>query len=195
MHDSHYPIFGDPMFPIHDQMSVATKASMEANLALYTALTSKTLESVEKLINLNISTVKSSLEESSSQAKQLLSVRDPEEFLSVVREQAKPNMSKAIAYGGNLFSIAQGIQSELSSAAESQMSAVSRKVNELVEQAASNAPAGSEALVAFAKSTFGNAGSGYEQLTRTAKQTMDAFEATLNSTIGQLTQTAAQKQA
>jgi len=179
------------MFPIHDQMSMAAKASMEANLALYTALTSKTLESVEKLINLNISTVKSSLEDSSSQAKQLLAVRDAEEFLAIVREQAKPSMSKAIAYGGNLFSIAQGIQSELSSAAEAQMSAASRKVNELVEQAASNAPAGSESLVALAKSTLGNAGNGYEQLTRTAKQTMDAFEATFNSTINQFTQAAA----
>ncbi|GAB3552460.1 hypothetical protein GCM10027343_38090 [Noviherbaspirillum agri] len=183
------------MFPIPDPMSMAAKAGMEANLALYTALTSKTLESVEKLINLNISAVKSSLEDSSSQAKQLLSARDPEEFLSVVREQTKPGMSKAVAYGGNLFSIAQGIQSELSHTAEAQMSTVNRKVNELVEQAASNAPVGSEALVAMVRSTLGNAGNGYEQLARTAKQTMDAFEATFNSTFGQFVQAAAPKQA
>lgn len=183
------------MFPIHDQMSVATKASMEANLALYTALTQKTLESVEKLINLNISTVKSSLEATSSQAKQLLAVRDAEEFLNVVREQAKPNMSKAIVYGGNLFSIAQGIQSELSSAAESQMSAVSRKVNELVEQTASKAPVGSEAMMAMFKSSFGNTGSGYEQFARTAKQTMDALESSMNSTFSQFTQAVAPVQA
>lgn len=183
------------MFPIHDQISLATKASIEANLALYTALTSKTLESMEKLIDLNISTVKSSLEDSSSKARQMLSVRDPEEFITIVREQAKPNMSKAIAYGGNLFSIAQGIQSEFSTAAEAQMSAVSRKVNELVEQAASQAPAGSEALVAVVKSTLGNAGNGYEQITRTAKQTMDALEATVNTTFNQFTQAVAPAQA
>lgn len=179
------------MFPIHDQMSVATKASLEANLAMYTALTAKTLESVEKLFNLNISAVKSSLEESSTAARQMLAARDTEEFLSLVRGQAKPNVSKAIAYGGNLFSIAQSMQSEFSGAAEAQLSAVSRKVNELVEQATSKAPAGSEALMAAVKSAFGNAGNGYEQLTRTAKQTMDALEANMNSALNQFTQAAA----
>jgi len=183
------------MFPMHDQMSLSTKASVEANLALYATLTRKTLESGKKLDNLTLPTVKSSLEATSSQAKQLLAARDAEEFLSVVREQAKPNMSQAIVYGGNLFSIAQGIQSELSSAAESQMSAVSRKVNELVEQAASKAPAGSEALMAVVKSSFANPGSGYEQFARTAKQTMDALEASMNSTLSQFTQAVVPAQA
>lgn len=168
------------MFPIQDQISVTAKANLEANLALYTSLTNKTMESIEKLLNLNLSAVKASMEESSVATRQILAAKDPQEVLSLIAAQTKPNFDKAIAYGGHLASIASSAQAEFTKAAETQIAQVSRKVSDLIEEASRNAPAGSEGMVAVVKTAMGNASSGYEQFTKTAKQAVEALEANLN---------------
>lgn len=174
------------MFPIHDHLSAATKASMEANLAMYTALTSRMLESAEELIKLNFSSTQSSLQDSMAAAKARLAAQDAQEYFSLLRAHAKPNMNKAIAYGGHFVSIVSGLHSDFGTAVEAQIAAASNKVNELVEEVTSNAPAGSETMMAVVKSVLGNSGNGYEQFTRTAKQAMEALEANLNSAISSL---------
>lgn len=179
------------MFPIQDQISVATKANLDANLALYASLTHKTLESVEKLINLNINTVKASMEETSTVARKMLSAKDPQEFFSAIAEQAKPKFNNAIAYGSNVANIASSTQSEFTKAAEVQIAQVSRKVNEMVEEISKKAPAGSENMVAIMKTAMGNVGNTYEQITKTTKQAVEALEANLTSTANQVAQAVA----
>lgn len=170
------------MFPIQDQISTATKANLDANFALYTSLASKTLESVEKLINLNFATAKASMEESAAATRRMLAVKDPQEFLAALGEQAKPNLDKAMSYGSRVATIAGGVQSEITKLTEEQIAQASRKFSELFEEAGRNAPAGGD-LLAAARSAFGNASATYEQMTRTAKQ---AIEANMNAVVGQV---------
>lgn len=178
------------MFPIQDQISVATKANLEANLALYSSLTNKTLESVEKLIVLNLTAARSSMEESQAAARQILAAKDPQEFFSLVAAQTKPNLEKAVAYGGHLTSIANSTQAEFTKAAESQMAQFSRKVTELVEEASQKAP-GTDGVMAIFKNAMGNATSAYEQFTKTAKQAAEAMNASVNGAAPQSAQAAA----
>ncbi|OWW22985.1 TIGR01841 family phasin [Noviherbaspirillum denitrificans] len=178
------------MFPIQDQISVATKANLEANFALYNTLTSKTLESVEKLINLNITAARTSLEESQAATRQILAAKDPQEFFSLVAAQAKPNLEKVVAYGGHLNSIANSAQAEFTKAAESQLAQFSRKVTELVEEAAQKTP-GADGVLSVFKNAVGNATSTYEQFTKSAKQAAEAVNATVNGTVTQIAQAAA----
>lgn len=179
------------MFPIQDQISVATRANLDANLALYTSLTSKTLESVEKLINLNLVAVKASMDESSAVTRKMLAARDPQELFSVITEQAKPKFETAIAYGSQIASIAGSAQSELTKAAEAQIAEVSRKVHEIVEEVSRKAPAGSESVVAIMKTAIGNVGNTYEQITKTTKQAVEAMEANMTSTVNQISKAVA----
>lgn len=183
------------MFPIQDQISVAAKTNLEVNFALYTALTNKTLESIEKLVNLNLAAVKASMEESSAATRQLLATKDAKEFFSCINAQAKPNLEKALAYSSHLASIATSTQAEYTKAAEQQIAEAARKVNELVEDVTTKVPAGYEGVTALIKTALGNANSGYEQLSKTTKQAVEAFEANVNATVGQLTQNAGQKTA
>ncbi len=178
------------MFAIPEQFSNATKANFEAQIALLTELTNKTFESVEKILDLNINVVKTSLEESTAAAKQLLSAKDPQEFFSLSAAQAQPNAEKAIAYGRHLATIASSAQAEFTKAAEAQLAENSRKVISLVDEVTKNAPAGSESAVAFIKSAIGNANAGYEQLTKTTKQAVDALETNLNTATSQFVQAA-----
>ncbi len=175
------------MFPIQDQISVATKANLEANLALYSALTSKTLESVEKLFTLNITAARTSMEESQAATRQILAAKDPQEVFSLIAAQAKPNFEKALAYGGHLTSIANSTQAEFTKAAETQIAQISRKVTELVEEATQKTP-GADNMSAIIKTAMGNASATYEQLTKTAKQAAEAMNASVSGTVAQIAQ-------
>jgi len=178
------------MFSMQDQFSAATKANVEAQLALISALTSKAFEGVEKLIDLNLTVAKTSLEESNATAKQLLAAKDPQEFFSLAAAQAQPTAEKAAAYARHIANIASSTQAEITKTAESQMAETSRKVAALVDDVSKNAPAGSENMIAIVKSMIGNANAGYEQLAKTTKQAVEAMETNLSTATAQFTQAA-----
>ena len=181
------------MFAIPEQFSNATKANFESQFALFSSLTNKAFEGVEKFVDLNITAAKASLEESSVATKQLLAAKDPQEFFTLTAAQAQPVAEKAIAYGRHLASIASGTGAEFSKAAESQIAETNRKVISLVDEVSKNAPAGSESAVALFKSALNNANAGYEQFTKGAKQAAETLEANVNAAVNQFAATSAKK--
>jgi phasin family protein len=178
------------MFAFPEQFSNATKANLESQFSLFSALASKTFEGMEKLVELNISTAKASLENSSAAARQLLAVKDPQEFFAVSASQAQPSAEKALAYGRQVASIAADTGAEFSRAAESQFAEVNRKVITLVDEVTKNAPAGSETYVSALKTAISNANAGYEQFSKTTKQAVEAIESNVNAAVSQFSQAA-----
>jgi phasin family protein len=178
------------MFSYQEQLSAATKSNLEAHIALMTALTSKTFDSVEQIIELNMNVAKATLEESAANVQQLLAAKDPQEFFSLSAAQAQPTAEKAITYGRHLAGIASSTQAEFTKAAEAQVAETSRKVIALVEEVSKSAPAGTENAVALVKSAIGSANAGYEQLSKTTKQAVEAFENNLNAATAQFAQAA-----
>lgn len=179
------------MFSIPEQFSNATKANFEAQFAIFSTLTNKAFEGVEKFVDLNLTAAKASLEETSTTAKQLLSAKDPQEFFSLATAQAQPSAEKTIAYGRHLATIATSTGAEFSKAAETQIAETNRKVISLVDEVSKNAPAGTENAVALFKSAIGNATAGYEQFTKTAKQAAETLESNLSAAVNQFTTAAA----
>jgi len=178
------------MFAFPEQFSTATKASLEAQFAIFSALTGKAFESVEKVVDLNMTAAKATLEESTATLRQLLAAKDPQEFFTLSAAQAQPASEKAIAYGRHLAAITSGTTAEFSKAAEGQIAENNRKVISLVEEVSKNAPAGSEKAVEMLKSAIGNANAGYEQFTKTSKQAVETIEANLAQAVSQFTQAA-----
>jgi phasin family protein len=178
------------MFAIPEQFSNATKANFESQFAIFSSLTSKAFEGMEKLVELNLTAAKASLDESSATTRQLLSAKDPQEFFSLTAAQAQPTAEKALSYGRQVAAIAAGTQAEFTRAAEEQIAETNRKVISLVDEVTKNAPAGSENVVSVIKATIGNANAGYEQLSKTAKQALEAVETNVNAAVSQFTQAA-----
>ena len=183
------------MFAIPEQFSNATKANFETQFALFSSLTAKTFESVEKLVELNIATARAALENNQTAARQLLSAKDPQEFFQLTASQAQPAAEKAVAYNRQLAAIATGTGAEFSKAAEGQIVEANRKVIALVDEVSKNAPAGSETFVAAVKTAISNANAGYEQFSKTTKQAVEAIENNVNSAVSQFTQAAAKSPA
>ena len=178
------------MSTVAEQLSAATKASIEANLALFSEFTTTTFAGVEKLIDLNLNTVRASLEDSNLTTKQLFAAKDPQDFFSLSAAQAQPNTEKAIAYGRHFANIASNTQTSLTKATETHVAETRRKVIELVEQVSKNAPPGTESAIAFVKSAISNANAGYEQLSKSTKQVVETVENNVNNAVDQFSQAA-----
>lgn len=173
------------MFAIPEQFSNATKSTFEAQFALFSSLSAKTFESMEKLVALNLSTAKASLAESTESARALLAVKDPQEFISLTTSKVQPSAEKALAYSKEVAAIVRGAGAEFTQAAEGQMAEANRKVLSLVDEVSKNAPAGSEQFVSAMKTAIGNASAGYEHMSKTAKQAAETVESNVNSAVSQ----------
>jgi phasin family protein len=181
------------MLPIQDQISATTKTGVESQIALYTTLTSKVFEGMEKLVHLNIAAVRASVEESSEATRQMLAAKDPQEFLAIFNAQARPNIGKALAYGNHLVSIASSTQAEVSREAEKQLAEARRKMGDMVENTADKTPAGAEGMVAIVKSALDNAAASYEQLNKSTRQAVEAMESNLTAAAHSFTKSSGQQ--
>ncbi len=178
------------MFTSPEQFSAATKSTFEAQIAMMTALTQKTFAGVEKLIELNMTVAKTSMEESSAAVKQMLAAKDPQEFFAMNAAQAQPGAEKAMSYVRHVAGIASEVQAEFTKAAEAQIAQASRQVVALVDEASKSAPAGSENAIAMFKSALGSANAGYEQMSRSTKQAVATMESNVNNAVTQISEVA-----
>lgn len=161
---------------IPEQFADAAKAHFEAQLQMFNALTSKVFEGVEKVIELNVTAAKEAVGEISSVAREMGAAKDPQAFLSTSVPQVQPNAEKALDYGRHLTEIGQSIHTEFAVAAETQIAETRKKLVSLVEEAAKNAPAGSESTIAMMQSILGNADTGYEQLMKSSRQAAETLQ-------------------
>ena len=154
-------------------------ATQKANLETLFGLTHKAFEGVEKIVELNLSVSKAALNEAASHTQSLLSVKDAQELLALQSSLMQPMAEKMASYSRHLYDIASGAGSELSKVVESQTSEAQKKFTDLVDSAAKNAPAGSEAAVAMVKSAVAAATNAVESVQKAVKQATDMAEANL----------------
>lgn len=145
-------------------------AANKANVETYFGLTSKAFEGVEKLIGLNLAASKALLAESASQTQAVLGVKDPQELLAVQAALFQPLGEKASSYGREVYDIAAAASAEFGKVFEAQFAEAQKKFLEAVDNAAQNAPAGSETAVALMKSAVATANNVLETAQKSAKQ-------------------------
>ena len=127
-------------------------ASQKASVETLFGLTSKAFEGVEKLVELNLTASKAALAEAAGTTQALLSVKDAQELLALQASLFQPLAEKAAAYSRHLYDIATGTGAEFGRAFESEAAEAQKKFLAVVDNAAKNAPAGSETAVAVFKS-------------------------------------------
>lgn len=168
-------------------------ASHKANIETLYGLTAKAFEGVEKIVELNLTASKAALAEASNHTQSVLSVKDAQELLALQSGLFQPLAEKAAAYSRHLYDIASGAGADFGKAFESQATDVQQKFMGLVDNAAKNAPAGSEAAVAVMKSTVAAANNALESVQKAVKQATEVAEANFNAVAA--TATNATKQA
>jgi phasin family protein len=160
-----------------EQVMASQKASVETLMGL----TSKAFEGIEKIVELNLTASKAALAETSEHAKALLSVKDAQELLALQSSVFQPLAEKTAAYSRHLYDIASGSGAELGKAFEGQATEAQKKFMGLVDNAAKNAPAGSETAVAVMKSAMAAASNAVESVQKAVKQATDVAQSNFNA--------------
>lgn len=154
-------------------------AASQANLEALMSLANSAIARAERLAELNLNTVRSVLEDSVATTRKLAEVKDPQQFASLQGELTKPMIDKAVAYARNVQEIATEGQQEVSSLFEKQIAELNKHFHEMIEQAARQAPAGSEGVFEAVRSAMNTANSLYEDASKAARQAAEVAEANM----------------
>ncbi|MFM0629328.1 phasin family protein [Paraburkholderia xenovorans] len=126
-------------------------ALQRASLETLSDVCTKAFGCIEKLTELNLRAVKSTLAENQAIADLALSSKDPQELFALQARRAQAAMQEAQSYWRHVSTIMFSTQAELAASAEAQLKQ-QQKTQALVDTVASNAPAGSEAAVSAMQS-------------------------------------------
>jgi phasin family protein len=156
-------------------------ASHKANIETLFGLTHKAFEGVEKLVELNVQATKAALAETANHTQAVMGVKDAQELLALQAGLVQPLAEKTAAYSRHLYDIASAAGAELGKTFEGQTADAQKKFVGLVDNAAKNAPAGSETAVAVLKSAVAAANNAFESVQKAVKQASDIAEANFNT--------------
>ena len=156
-------------------------AAQKANLETLSGLTNQALQSIEKLVELNMHIAKQSLGDSMSSAKKALEVKDIQQLLAHQAEAVQPMAEKIMAYSRHLYELAHETQANFTKSAEKEMQAGQKKINALVEDWTKNAPAGSDAAVNAMKQAIASATNVFETSQKAVKHAVEVAQTNLSN--------------
>ncbi len=154
------------------QFAELNKSQMDALFALSHTM----FDATEKLVDLNLAAAKATMEESAERATALMGARDVQELLAMTGGLAQPAVEKMVSYSRTVYGIASGAGAEVSRIVETQIADGNKKVADMVEFAAKNAPQGSEPAVSMLKSAVAAANTAYDTFNKASKQAVDMVE-------------------
>jgi phasin family protein len=145
------------------------KSSIEAALTVANI----TLQSTERLLDLNLKTAKEALDESLRSAKSLTEAKNVQDFVALQSNAAQPGIGKALAYSRSVYEVATQAQSELNKLVEARVSQANEELISALDKAARSAPAGSAPAFAAFKSAIIMASNAYDTFSKVARQAAD----------------------
>ena len=160
-----------------EQMLAAQKAQIETLFGL----TTKAFEGVEKLVDLNMTATKLALSEAAESTQSVMGAKDAQELLALQAALFQPLAEKTAAYSRHLYDISTATSAEFGRAVEGQFADAQKKFLAVVDNAAKNAPAGSETAVAVFKSAVAAGNNALESVQKAVKQAADVAEANFNA--------------
>ena len=156
-------------------------AAQKSNVEILLSLSTKAFDGFEKLVELNVLTVKAVVSEALDTSRAVLSVKDSQQLLTVQASFLQPFAEKAAAYSRHVYEIAAMTNAEMTKVAEATAAEAQAKFLAAVDAAAKNAPAGTENVVELMKSAVAGATNAYDGIQKAAKQAAGIAEANLQA--------------
>ena len=165
-------------------------AAQKANLETLSGLTNQALQSIEKLVELNMQIAKQSLSDSMNSAKKALEVKDIQQLLAHQAEAVQPMADKIMAYSRHLYDLAHETQASFTKSAEKEFQDGQKKMTVLVEDWTKNAPAGSDAAVQAMKQAIASANNVFETSQKAVKHAVEVAQTNMSSATDTVMKTA-----
>lgn len=170
------------------QMTAWNEAAVEAAMNYARA----GLSTAEQLLRLNLDAARSALEQNSKATRDLLSVTDPQELMTLRTRLAETNMQQAAAYANSVYGLVSETQSALAKMFEDGVARFSRDVAESSEKLGKSAPGG-DMQAAAVKSTLAATSAMMESLNQATRQFAALSEATMKAATEQMVRGASKK--
>lgn len=156
-----------------EQMIATNKANMEA----FEGAMGQAYAGMEKLVELNMAATKAALGESFGHAKAVMSVKTPQEFMTLQTGFFQPMAEKSVAYFQHVQSIATEGGAGFTQQVESNLAEAQKAFGASMDQMVKNAPAGSEAAVAAFQNALSNSQKAIESAQATIKKATESAQA------------------
>ena len=157
-------------------MAETVRQNVEQQLKFMSSITSCTLESTEKLVELNLNAVRTSIQENSTLATQVLESKSATDLQGIFAALPQATSTKAFAYGHHVTSITANACTEIARSIHTQIPQITDRMTSLIDQASRNMPSGSENFIAMTKAMIAKAGSDYEQAAKSAEHAAHNIE-------------------
>ncbi len=166
---------------VPEQLVVAQKAALEATFGFLT----KGFEGFQKVTELNLQAVKSTVAESHEVIAKAFSVKDPQELYALLTRQAQLTADNAQSYWRHFYEISSAIQTEFAEDVEARLKAFQHNSQAFFDDLSKDAPAGYGTALATWKSfvkTANEASSATYEVARTAtKQVLAIAESNVSA--------------
>lgn len=162
------------MLNTNDFMTLQSDAIKASN-----AFAAKSIEGMQKLAELNMKTMKATLESSAEQLKSLMSAKDAKELNDVLITLAQPRSEAFAQYAKDAYAITSETNTEVVKMVEAQVEEGHKQLATMIDNMAKNAPAGSESAIGMMKQALTASRSAYEQASKAGKQVVEMAEANL----------------
>ena len=165
------------MFNFTEQFNASNKEAIDTA----TRFAQLALESTERLIKLQIETVRTTLEENAKTLQAAAAAKDINELTATRGKAVETLVERATTYSREVYEVASQAQTKLAKLAEETLSSYNEKVTSGIDKALKSAPAGADAAVNAFKSSMAVASEAVETFTKAAKQVTDITEANIKA--------------
>jgi phasin family protein len=156
-------------------------SAQKTNASTVFGLSEKAFEGVEKLIELNMAAGKAAINETMSHAQSLLSIKDPQEFISIQSAMFQPMAEKLSSYGRHVYDITSATATEFTKTTEEKIAEAQHTFTSLLDATSKNAPAGTESAVALFKSAYVAGTNALESVQKAVKHATEVAESNIQT--------------
>lgn len=139
------------------------------------------LDSMERIVKLQLETAKSSLEEGAKIAKSAAGVKDMQDAIALRQKATESFVENTLSLSRSIYEITSQAQSELSLLAEERAISFNKGVVANMDKLVKSAPAGADVAVAAVKSTVQATAAAVDSMTKAAKQVADFADASVKA--------------
>jgi phasin family protein len=164
-----------------EQFAAWNQAAYEATMSYARA----SLASAEQLLRLNLETARATLEHATRATRDLMSVSDPQQFVSLRARLAQDNMQQAATYAQSVYAIVSQTQAQLTKLFEEQITRASKDVAAGAETLGKGVPGG-ELQSAALKSTLAATSAMMDSLNQATRQFAELSERTMQAAAAQM---------
>jgi len=152
-----------------------------AGIQTLAGLTGKAFEGFEKLLELNLQTMKTALAETQEGTRKALSAKDPKEFVELQMEAFQPAADRALAYRRQLFEIVAATRAEYEKVAEVQYTEGKQRLQDFLDSLANKMPDTPATPLAAWQEAINATTAFYESMQTTTKQAVQVAASSFNT--------------